>query len=219
MIKRIKTSGIYQIRNLINNKIYIGSSYNLDKRNKTHFKTLKLNTHSNRHLQDSFNIYGEKNFVFEILEYIIKLENETTEIFEKRLRHEREQHYLDTLLFASENDSRFDELGYNGRRLADSNIGTLRSEETKIKLSKSLKYRKLSEQHVLNIVKSLTGHHRNAGSKHSKPRSEESRLRTSISSKNEKRYKCDYCDKEMKKCLLTRWHNENCKLNPKNRAA
>ena len=72
-------SGIYQIRNILNNKSYIGSAKNLKIREREHFLDLEKNQHSNKHLQNAFNKYGKKSFVFEILakcpqEYIIKLE-------------------------------------------------------------------------------------------------------------------------------------------------
>ena len=61
-------SGIYQIRNLVNNKIYVGSSNNLYRR-KTyeHFRELRLNKHHNKYLQNSYNCHGEENFVFEVI--------------------------------------------------------------------------------------------------------------------------------------------------------
>lgn len=60
--------GIYSIKNLINNKIYIGSSINITKRINQHFNNLKNNKHNNKHLQFSYNKYGIKNFSYEILE-------------------------------------------------------------------------------------------------------------------------------------------------------
>lgn len=61
---------IYQIKNLVNNKIYIGSTQkeNSYARKSEHFSRLKSNTHNNKHLQSSFNKYGEENFLYEILE-------------------------------------------------------------------------------------------------------------------------------------------------------
>ena len=62
--------GIYQIRNLINDKIYIGSTENLLIRKKHHFYTLKKLIHRNNKLQNSYNKYGEQNFIFEIIEFV-----------------------------------------------------------------------------------------------------------------------------------------------------
>lgn len=61
-------SGVYRILNKTNNKVYIGSSVNLKKREYKHFWMLKKNTHDNQFLQNSFNRYGLENFVFEVLE-------------------------------------------------------------------------------------------------------------------------------------------------------
>jgi group I intron endonuclease len=57
-------SGIYFIRNTINNKIYIGRSININSRLSNHRYQLRKNQHTNKHLQRSFNKYGEQNFRF-----------------------------------------------------------------------------------------------------------------------------------------------------------
>ena len=77
-----KKSGIYQIRNLVNGKIYVGSSINLHVRKLSHFNSLKRNDHANQHLQKAYNKYGLDKFVFEVLEYV-----------EKDMLLEREQYY------------------------------------------------------------------------------------------------------------------------------
>jgi group I intron endonuclease len=61
-------SGIYCIRNIKNDKIYIGQSTNIASRFREHRSNLKNNRHGNQHLQNSWNKYGELNFSFEILE-------------------------------------------------------------------------------------------------------------------------------------------------------
>lgn len=60
--------GIYGIRNLINNKIYVGQSIHIKTRWEQHRSALKHKNHENRHLQAAWNKYGKDNFVFEILE-------------------------------------------------------------------------------------------------------------------------------------------------------
>ena len=66
--KKCQKCGIYQIRNKVDNKIYIGSSKELKIRKSKHFRMLKDGKHDNKHLQRAFNKYGESNFVFEIVE-------------------------------------------------------------------------------------------------------------------------------------------------------
>ena len=63
-----KVSGIYKIINVINNKIYIGSSKNIYCRKQQHIKCLNLNIHHNKHLQYSWNKYGKNVFKFVTIE-------------------------------------------------------------------------------------------------------------------------------------------------------
>lgn len=62
--------GIYMIMNLINNKLYIGSTKNFRKRKNEHFNSLRKNKHYSSHLQNAWNKYGEKNFIFMEVEQI-----------------------------------------------------------------------------------------------------------------------------------------------------
>lgn len=59
---------VYAIVNLINDMTYIGSSKDFKNRKNQHMYSLKLNTHHNTHLQNSWNKYGEDNFEFKVLE-------------------------------------------------------------------------------------------------------------------------------------------------------
>jgi len=77
------SSGIYQIKNIINDNIYIGSAYNLYDRFRTHYSNLKLNKHDNQHLQNSYNKYGTDSFVFEVVEILDSIEN----IYEIELKY------------------------------------------------------------------------------------------------------------------------------------
>ncbi len=63
-------SGIYQIRNLSNERIYIGSAKEFKSRFVTHISSLRKGTHHNKFLQNDFNKCGEEAFVFEVLEVI-----------------------------------------------------------------------------------------------------------------------------------------------------
>ena len=60
--------GIYQIRNTKNNKIYIGSSCNIQNRFTTHKRALNNNKHHSFVLQKEWKIYGSEFFIFEIIE-------------------------------------------------------------------------------------------------------------------------------------------------------
>src|SRR5574344_1652699 len=57
-------SGIYCIKNIKNNKIYIGQAIDINNRINRHIRELKNNKHINKHLQNSWNKYGKNNFTF-----------------------------------------------------------------------------------------------------------------------------------------------------------
>lgn len=84
-----KISGIYQIINNINGKIYIGHSINISFRWYNHMNDLLKGTHHNSKLQEDFNMYGLTAFNFNILD---TLEGKSNLIL-------KEQEYLDKLNF------------------------------------------------------------------------------------------------------------------------
>lgn len=64
-----KICGIYYIKNLVNNKYYIGQSHDIYKRWIREKKYLRSdNTAWNAHLQNAWKKYGEDNFEFAIIE-------------------------------------------------------------------------------------------------------------------------------------------------------
>ena len=66
----IQPMGIYQIKNLKNGKIYIGSAKDLrGKINGSKFQ-LKNDLHLNKEMQKDFNEIGEEGFSFDILDYL-----------------------------------------------------------------------------------------------------------------------------------------------------
>lgn len=66
-----KLFGIYQIRNTVNGKVYIGQTKQpFCKRFLHHVWKLKKGTHDNQHLQRAFDLYSENAFVFEVLEVV-----------------------------------------------------------------------------------------------------------------------------------------------------
>jgi len=62
-------SGIYKIYCIPSGKFYIGSSQTISKRKLHHYNRLRANKHKNPHLQNSYNLYGESNILFEVLEH------------------------------------------------------------------------------------------------------------------------------------------------------
>lgn len=119
-------SGIYQIKNLINGKIYIGSAVNMRRRWVCHKSNLSKNRHHSIHLQRSWNKYGENVFLFEVLE----------EVRDKNLLTRREQFWLDeTKCYDQKN-------GYNISPTAGNCLGIKHTEETNRKNSEVRKGKK-----------------------------------------------------------------------------
>ena len=65
--KYIKSSGIYAIVNINNDKFYIGSSKDIIERWSNHLYHLEKNKHHSSILQNHYNKYGESDLVFSIL--------------------------------------------------------------------------------------------------------------------------------------------------------
>lgn len=132
----IRVAGIYQIKNLINGKIYIGSSRYIKNRFSTHKGFLNKNCHDNSYLQNAWNKYGAEAFEFSVLEQITN--------FDKL--EEREQHWID---FTGCNDR---ELGYNLRLEANNNkginkkTGYIHTLEARAKISEAHKGKEVSNE-------------------------------------------------------------------------
>ena len=60
-------TGVYKITNQINGKFYIGSSKDLSRRKKDHFRLLKKGINHSILLQRAVNKYGIDNFIFEVI--------------------------------------------------------------------------------------------------------------------------------------------------------
>lgn len=62
--------GVYIIKNHVNEKVYVGSSRDLEKRKRDHFKDFELGKAINRHLQFAVSKHGIHNFEFIVLEEV-----------------------------------------------------------------------------------------------------------------------------------------------------
>jgi group I intron endonuclease len=107
-------SGIYLIKNTINNKVYVGSAVNIDRRWSQHKHYLKEGKHHSEHLQKAWDKYGEQNFTFDIIEEVSNPEHLLA----------YEQVYLD--YYKSYEGDR----GYNICKVAGSSLGMKHTEET-----------------------------------------------------------------------------------------
>lgn len=146
-------SGVYQIINVVNGKLYVGSSTNVKYRLWEHRHNLLLNRHDNRYLQNAWNKYGESSFRFEILFYC-----------EKERLLQKEQEMID--LYQSAKGK-----GYNLCSIAGNCLGIKRSKETIEKMKgntngKGRKGCKQAQDTIAKMSKSKLGKPSNMKGKH-----------------------------------------------------
>lgn len=67
--------GVFQVRNLTNEKVFVGSTMNLPGIFNRYEFALKSGGHPNKSLQKDWNELGADNFVFEVLEEMVPREN------------------------------------------------------------------------------------------------------------------------------------------------
>src|SRR5579864_2453635 len=117
---RSSVSGIYVWENLVTGKLYVGLSSNIYLRFNVHISRLRRGIHWNKHLQASWNKYGEKYFIFRILEVV-----------EQNILVEREQYWID---FYKSYDKKY---GYNLNPIANRTTGYHHTPEARRKISEA----------------------------------------------------------------------------------
>lgn len=127
-----RKSGVYRITNLTNGKFYIGSCAEFKRRSTQHRSHLRGNKHSNKHLQNAWNKYGEESFLFEVVEVIPG---------DRTARTTREQELIDEQLKADNRKGCYNvsKKAVSAEREYWSKDRNGFSEEHKRKISKSLK--------------------------------------------------------------------------------
>lgn len=138
--------GIYKITSL-NNRVYIGQSVNIEHRWRGHRGTANL---YNNKLYNSFSKHGVENHIFEVIEEC-KVEN----------LNERERYWQDfyDVLGPKGLNSKLTETStksghiteWQKQQISKANRDRVRTKETKDKLSKFFKGRKLTEEHKAKI--------------------------------------------------------------------
>lgn len=99
--------GVFQIKNKINSKIFIGSSMDLNAIWNRQRMQLKLGNHPNSELQKDWKEYGKESFSYKILAEIKQDD-------EKEMDYKKELKVLEELYIEELNP--FEEKGYNRRR-------------------------------------------------------------------------------------------------------
>lgn len=132
----MRKSGIYQIILKEDQRSYIGSAFDIEKRWSNHISASKRNG-AKQVIANALAKYGVENF-----EWIILEECSQSELLL------REQYWLDLLRpFADEGR------GFNIRKEAKNNSGIVRSAESKKKQSETMKGKPKSEEHKRNMSK------------------------------------------------------------------
>jgi group I intron endonuclease len=141
---------VYKITNLINQKLYIGSTRQIFATRKAqHLARLRRNAHVNPHLQSAFNKYGEVNILFTIIE---ECELEDT--------YRREHYYIQLLNTIDHN------VGYNIVKNTENYVPTPKRPhgikrvmpvEQRLKISAAQKGKKLNPEHIEKMRYSRIG--------------------------------------------------------------
>jgi group I intron endonuclease len=97
--------GVYQIRNVVNEKVLIGAALDLPGILNRHKFQLKMGNHSNGALQAEWNEFGGENFAFEILDEITPKEGRD---------HREELAFLEDLWL--EKSQPYGDRGYNEKK-------------------------------------------------------------------------------------------------------
>lgn len=122
-------SGVYCIKNIVNGKVYIGSTQDLEKRFLKHFGKLRGGVSHNQHMQNSYNSQAGLGFIFGVLEYC-----------DIGLLEQKEQEYI------IEHRSNVSEFGYNKRVHCSSNRGFEQTDYMKNAIRKRMTGRVVSEE-------------------------------------------------------------------------
>jgi group I intron endonuclease len=168
--------GVYFIKNIINDKIYVGSSIDIEERWKVHKRNLNRNNHCNKKLQRAWNKYGDENFKFiiveeslienlrlrekywiDILNSIVKGYNISSETTHPQIPYttERRIKMSNAAKIRKETGEYFTK--EVRKKISDGLTGRKRSQESIDKWKKTMNGRSLSEEHKKNLSESLKG--------------------------------------------------------------
>ncbi|MGE5681668.1 MAG: DUF2087 domain-containing protein [Bacillota bacterium] len=102
--------GVYQLKNLKNGKILVGSTYNLDARRNREMMMLKLKAYTIKEIQEAWDELGEDGVAFEVLDRLEPKKDDT-----ENRNYRKDLETLEDLW--CEKLQPYDEKGYNKRKL------------------------------------------------------------------------------------------------------
>lgn len=147
--------GVYQIKNLTNGKVYVGSSKNIAKRFYEHKRTLQKNQHHSLKLQRAWNLYGEDAFSFSIVLHCA--EDALIDLEQRCIDYSFSQKNGYNVLPNAKSNHGFKMSDETKRKLSIAHLGKITSDETRVKLSIANKGKQntlgktLSEEHKRKI--------------------------------------------------------------------
>lgn len=148
-----ETSGVYAIINTLNGKKYVGSTKCFKTRFAEHRSQLRKGNHKNIHLQNAYNKYGEKYFIFSILEECENIQSTLNFIEQKWIDSDGD--YNICPIANRRTYTKMPE--WLKEKLRKINTGRVCTEQTRRRLSEALKGHKPSKQHLENQSKGRKG--------------------------------------------------------------
>lgn len=150
-------SGIYQIQSKCKpERIYIGSSFGIQRRWYNHLCDLRKNKHGSGKLQNHYNKYGESDLLFSIIlgcdrSDLLKIEQYFIDSYKPYFNFCSKAGNCSGRIVSEESreKNRLSHIGLNK--------GIKRSNETRLRISKALKGKKQTEEHRKNNSESKKG--------------------------------------------------------------
>jgi group I intron endonuclease len=146
-------SGVYCIKNKINNHIYIGSSTNIKQRFTLHRSGLNRGVRANQHLQSAWIKYSSENFEFSIL---LVCDTSMT-LFYEQLCIDRLKPEYNICKLANKPNPRVYTIEQK-KKVSQEHRGKTVSEETRKRINDSHKGVKLSDKHCESLRVSHLGY-------------------------------------------------------------
>ena len=165
----LPVAGVYEIRNTLNNKVYIGSSINVKKRLAVHRGQLKRGDHPSSHLQASWDKSGSDAFKFKQL---IVCAPSNLMFYEQRIMDGYKANKR--------------EFGYNKRLVVESCAGLKLSPEHKAKIAASVPRGKDHQYYGIGLC--AEAYQAAADMKRGKPMPVEQRAKISATAKGKKKH-------------------------------
>lgn len=145
-------AGVYEIRNTVNGKRYIGSSADVHTRMRKHLCMLRNFSHPNHHLQNAWTKYGENQFDFKALLYC---DGDNSRLYEQILLDNLKPEY--NIAVNANNPSIGIVFSEERRRRMSETTKGLMTPEMRSRISASLSGRTQPEQAVKKRIQSMSG--------------------------------------------------------------